>query len=899
MSETVIGTAYFKLMPSMAGTEAAVNKGLKSAKVVSAGSSAGASIGASMVTGIGSKISAGAVALGNVLASAVTAAAAGLGDIVSDAIDLSDSMKKLGTTMSFAGFDEATVQAAQQQVKWYADQTVYDLGVVANTVAQLGANGVEEFVGLTMAAGNLNAAAGGDAQTFESLAMVLTQTAGAGKLTTENWNQLANAIPGASGVLQQALLDAGAYTGNFREALEKGEISAEEFNAAIISLGWQDAAWEASTSTQTMEGAMGNFSAAVTGAMSEVYDAINGDGRITGAIVALGDGIGGLISSTAEPLGTLAGEVWSAIEEIGQSAEELAPHFEPFEDTFERVSEAVGLFAADYAPTLLDSFSGLGEAVVGVIDALAPLSDPAGNILGTAFEDAAIIVNTVVEALTEVMEIASDILTLDISSALDGIGDVVYAIGGGLNDLIDTTFPGLVSFVDGLITDLSDFSTNASAFVTAPFTILGERMGAALSDAADNASTWWSENIATPFSEGVSEAGTALAELPEKVGTALAGIPAKIATGVDEAKAKWDEKWAEVASGVSTWWGGVVDSFTGFFAEIGTTIESWDLASKFETAVSAVVGVVEVPLGLVSDLVTGLWTNLLDFWASVSSGDWSGAVDAVTGVAETWGTYLVNLADTVFPGAAEAIDGFLEKASGIKDDVLNAFSGIAEPVGEFIGGIKTTWDTKFAEISTGVSEWWTGVTDTFTGALASLGIDVESWNIAEKFTDAVSTVQGIIEAPFSGAIEFIRGIPDQIVGFFTGIGQSITDAIGNISFPTPHVTWESVSIFGMDTPISLPHIDWYGTGGIIDGARIVGVGERGPEAIVPLYGNEMLPFAEAVAAGLNSMSTTSGGDVYNVYLDGEALRADEQAIELLREFVAGIVQTNGRKAVFA
>ncbi len=28
--------------------------------------------------------------------------------------------------------------------------------------------------------------------------MVMTQTAGAGKLTTENWNQLADAIPGRS-----------------------------------------------------------------------------------------------------------------------------------------------------------------------------------------------------------------------------------------------------------------------------------------------------------------------------------------------------------------------------------------------------------------------------------------------------------------------------------------------------------------------------------------------------------------------------------------------------------------------------------------------------------------------------------------------------------------------------
>ena len=75
---------------------------------------------------------------------------------------------------------------------------------------------------LAEAAGNLNAVAGGSADTFKSVAMVLTQTAGQGKLTTENWNQLSDAIPGASGKIQQALKEAGAYTGNFRDAMADG-----------------------------------------------------------------------------------------------------------------------------------------------------------------------------------------------------------------------------------------------------------------------------------------------------------------------------------------------------------------------------------------------------------------------------------------------------------------------------------------------------------------------------------------------------------------------------------------------------------------------------------------------------------------------------------------------------
>ncbi|MGN7149188.1 hypothetical protein ACTHQ6_09380 [Arthrobacter sp. SAFR-179] len=43
-------------------------------------------------------------------------------------------------------------------------------------MAQLASNGIKDYTGLTKAAGNLNAVAGGNAYTFKSVAMVMTQT---------------------------------------------------------------------------------------------------------------------------------------------------------------------------------------------------------------------------------------------------------------------------------------------------------------------------------------------------------------------------------------------------------------------------------------------------------------------------------------------------------------------------------------------------------------------------------------------------------------------------------------------------------------------------------------------------------------------------------------------------
>ena len=200
------------------------------------------------------------------------AAAVGLKELMGEAVGASDALTKFDNTMSAADFGGDEIMSAKSAMKQYADQTVYDTQTMMNTTAQLAANGIEDYVGLTQAAGNMNAAFGGSAESMQSVAMVMTQTAGAGKLTTENWNQLTDAIPGASGKLQEALLQAGAYTGNFRKAMEEGEITAEEFNTAVMQIGNTPVAVEAATSMDTFEGAMGNAAAGVTSSIQEIID---------------------------------------------------------------------------------------------------------------------------------------------------------------------------------------------------------------------------------------------------------------------------------------------------------------------------------------------------------------------------------------------------------------------------------------------------------------------------------------------------------------------------------------------------------------------------------------------------------------------------------------------------
>ncbi|WP_312979823.1 tape measure protein [Leuconostoc falkenbergense] len=226
--------------------------------------------------------------VGSTISAGVRTVAGFISGLGQEALNSSDALQKFKSTMQLGGFGEDGIDKATKQVKKYADDTVYDLNTVSNTTAQLAANGVKDYLGLTEAAGNLNAQAGGNADTFKSVAMVLTQTAGAGKLTTENWNQMADAIPGASGVLQKALKENGAFTGNFRDAMADGQITADEFNDALTKLGSNDAAKKAATSTNTFEGAWGSLEANVVSGLDNMINKI-GKKNLTGIINQLAD----------------------------------------------------------------------------------------------------------------------------------------------------------------------------------------------------------------------------------------------------------------------------------------------------------------------------------------------------------------------------------------------------------------------------------------------------------------------------------------------------------------------------------------------------------------------------------------------------------------------------------
>ena len=280
-----LAQAYVQIVPSMKGVGKAIESAFDGPSK-SVGQKAGDTAGGGFSRGFSAKLG----VISGVASSIATKVIGVFSGLSGQILDASDSTQKFAQTLDFAGVGADQIKKLTTSTQEYANKTVYGIDDIRNTTAQLAANGVPNYDKLAEAAGNLNAVAGGNSETFKSVAMMLTQTAGAGKLTTENWNQLADAIPGASGKLQEAMLKNGAYTGNFRDAMANGEITSQEFNDALMQLGMNDGAIKAAESTQTFEGAFGNLEATIVDGAANIVNTVKP--YITGAVTALGDGIG-------------------------------------------------------------------------------------------------------------------------------------------------------------------------------------------------------------------------------------------------------------------------------------------------------------------------------------------------------------------------------------------------------------------------------------------------------------------------------------------------------------------------------------------------------------------------------------------------------------------------------
>lgn len=469
-------------------------------------------------------------AVGGLVSSGISMAVDAIGDLTGDIVEASDSADKFKSTLNFAGLDTSTIDALTASTQTYADQTVYSISDIRNVTAQLAANGVQGFDKLAEAAGNLNAVAGGNAETFSSVGMVLTQTAGAGKLTTENWNQLADAIPGASGKLQEAMLKNGAYTGNFRKAMEEGEISADEFNQAIMDLGMTDAAKEAATSTSTIEGAMGNLEASVVGVGTTILDQFKGP--LTSGISMLAQrisGLSGVFTGLVQTIGPILSQIGTTFQTafqpvVGMVQSQLLPALQPLMSALQNLGNAIMpiITAAiqTIAPVLSTLVSYIGQTmsviatavtpvinnIAALIQAVLPAIQSAFQVWGTYIQG---VINAVFPFIQTVITSVMDVINAIINTVLAAINGDWSGVWEGIKNIASSVWDGIKSIVSSGINAVSGIVSSVLNAISGIFGNVWNGIRGAVSSA-------WS-GITSAVSSGVSSMMSFITSIPSRI----------------------------------------------------------------------------------------------------------------------------------------------------------------------------------------------------------------------------------------------------------------------------------------------------------------------------------------------------------------------------------------------
>lgn len=771
--------------------------------------------------------------IGNALSGAFSAVTSGLQSLASEAIQSSDAIFKFKSTMKFGGFGEDEIKSATKEVKKYADDTVYELNDVSNTTAQLAANGIKDYMGLTEAAGNLNAAAGGNADTFKSVAMMLTQTAGAGKLTTENWNQLTDAIPGASGKLQEAMKKNKAFTGNFRDAMADGQITADEFSKAIMQLGQEDGAVKAAKSTKTFEGAVGNAEAGIVSSMKDIVDAFGKD-KLTNAIGTFGDvissSLGGIVTiidkvkSKSVILGTIASDFGEIAKIFGSEAWKTA------KEMFNGITNAIGKLV-DKSSVAKDPLSALNNILKEVAKHKGAIQTVADTVVGlfTAFaaykavQGAKKAFDSVVKSISAVKNAFSLLGTAIALHPFAALALAIVAIGVAFVALYKHN-KKFRDFVNGLVESAKDAWDGTVKWF--------KKIGKAIKDIFTSLIDWFKKDwkeialfIVNPIYGTVALLYKHNKKFRDWANSVIESVKDAF-KGIGE----WfSNVWGSVSDGASNAGKGITSAFDDvkeWFSKLWKSISKGAKAGweAIKTAIAfgakAVKVVALAPIVVIAALIVSVWNKIKKpttaFWnwmkdhilavtnalkkAAIKNFDfikdkittvWNAIKKVTTAVWGWYEKYIVRTVQAVDRKIVEVLVNMWHKITSIWDSIQKTTKRVWNPIKNFI--INTA-----KEIYSKLTSWFNKLRKAV----------VNIWNTIKKFTSSVwNQIKNFL-------VNIATSIWRGIVNKFNALKNSITGIWNSVSKVT-HNVWNAVTSWVVNKAHSL----WKGVTGKFDALK--------------------------------------------------------------------------------
>lgn len=318
--------------------------------------------------------------------------------------------------------------------------------------------------------------------------------------------------------------------------------------------------------------------------------------------------------------------------------------------------------------------------------------------------------------------------------------------------------------------------------------------------------------------------------------------------------------WETIVNITMSVWNAIVD----FLKSVWTGISN--VASTVFTAIAEFFSTVWEGIKTVSSTV---WTAIKDFLSAV----W----EKIKTVINTAVKIVAAIVKAVWEGIKmytsyvwEGIKIILQTIWNIiKSIVTGAINVVKSIISTVWNAIKTVTSTVWNGIKSVISNVWNGIKSGVSTAANAVKTSVSNiWNSIKSITSKVwDGIKNTISKAINGAKDIVRRALDAIKGFFSGLSLKFP----SIKMPAlPHFSLSGS--FSLRPP-SVPklNVSWYETGGIATGPSVVGIGENGDEAILPLSNkSRMKPFANAVASMLNSdkKRSNSGSGSSDVIVTG-------------------------------
>lgn len=425
--------------------------------------------------------------------------------------------------------------------------------------------------------------------------------------------------------------------------------------------------------------------------------------------------------------------------------------------------------------------------------------------------------------------------------------------------------------------------------------------------------------------------GTAMAILTSPITLVIGAIVGLIAVGYllikhwDTVKAFLTTCWNTISSVAQAIWNGVCEYFSTVMAivsEIFTAV--WSAISGFVSSIMNTIwqGIMFVWNGIstfISTIMTAIFTVISTMWNSiytvikpileliraVITTVWQGIQLVLAVILSS----ILGIVKVAWEGIKACIEVVLKVIHTIVSTVWGAIkTAITTVLGAILGAVKfyfnahiTIIKTVLGVIQAVVTTVWGAIKSVITTILGAIkGVVSSIWNgIKSVISNVVNGIKSVVISGFnyvnSKVASIFTGLKSTVLGIWEGIGggiQSVVNGIINcinmmigamngINFTVPE--WIPVmggKSFGFNIP-TISNVSWFATGGIIkgtEGGSVVGVGEAGDEAIVPLSNkSRMKPFAVAVADLMPDKDQPQAVESAGVNIQVEKLVVREEA----------------------